>query len=221
MSDLIVYHPAHSFSENDFVFVSWFDGDFFIEDAQTDSYKLATVTGGLDIVQFTGTIYEGSVRLKDDPPGGTPEITGLTHLEAETVTVVSGGQVVATGLVSSGVIAVPEELTDYIVGILYTFKVRTTRLEAPAQPTLQSRIKRINETVVRYIRTKDGKAGQEYGNNTYLSAMGASFSNESVDATIPTKGGFTTDAYTTVTSETPFPMTILAVIVSVEVEETR
>jgi len=223
--DLYVYHPAHGFSDDDFVYVSWLDDNFFIagtgETGGGDSYRLAFIASGTEFVQFTTSIFEGYVRLVDDPAGGSAIITGLDHLEGELVTLVSGGGVVTTQTVSGGEIVAPEILTDYTVGLPYTFKVRTPRLELPAQPTMQSRIKRINETVVRYIRTKGGKAGQEYGNNTYLSEMGAVFSNDSKDATISTKGGFTSDAYETVISDTPFPMTVLAIITSFEVEEKR
>lgn len=219
MPDLYVYHPNHGLSDDDFVFVSWLDAEFFIASSDDDSYRLALEASGSVFVQYTENIYSGYVRLAT--AGGSAIISGLDHLEGELVSVVSGGAVVATQTVSSGSVTVPEAITEYMVGLPYTFKVRTTRLEIPAAPTLQSRIKRINETVIRFIRTKDGKAGQEYGNNTYLDNLGASFSNESLDETIATKGGFTEDAYTTVISDTPFPATILAAIISFEIEETR
>ena len=219
MPDLIVYHPNHGLSDDDFVFVSWLDASYYIADKDDDSYKLALAESGSDFIQFSETVYSGYVRLTTS--GGSTSITGLDHLEGELVTLVSGGEIIVTATVASGAITVPEALTEYIVGLPYTFKVRTTRLELPAQPTTQSRIKRISETVVRHIRTKGGKAGQEYGNRTYMSEMNAAFSNDSKDATIATEGGFTPDAYTTVISDVPFPATVLANIISFEVEEKR
>jgi hypothetical protein len=217
--DLVVYHPSHGFAENDFVYASWLDGNYYIEAKTDNTYKLSSSSGGLTIVQYTGTIFSGYVRLVT--AGGSTTISSLDHLNGQIVTIVSGGEVVTTQEVQQGSVTIAIALTEYIVGLPYTFKVRTTRIEVPVEPTLQSRIKRISETAIRYIRTKGGKAGQEYGNKTYLNNMGATFSNESKDKTIATKGGFTEDAYTTIISDTPFPMTIIAAIISFEVEETR
>ena len=220
MSDLYVYHPNHGFSDDDYVYVSWLDANYWVSGSDSDSYRLALQESGAVYVQYDENIYSGYVR-EVTTVGGATTISGLDHLEGELVTLVAGGEVIVTQTVSSGEITVPNALTEYTVGLPYIFKVRTTRLEIPAAPTLQSRIKRINETVIRFIRTKGGKAGQEYGNNTYLDKLGASFSNQSQDKTIATKGGFTEDAYTTITSEVPYPMTVLSAIISFEVEETR
>ena len=222
MGNLYVYHPNHGFSDDDYVYVSWLDANYWIAGTGAaggaDSYRLALEESGTDYVRFTEPIYEGYVRLVTSSDLTTIPVA---HLEGQTVAVVANGEVVATETVDSGEIVVLSAVQDYTVGLPYTFKVRTTRLEVPAAPTIQSRIKRINETVIRFIRTKGGKAGQEYGNNTYLDNLGASFSNQSQDKTIATKGGFTEDAYTTIISDTPFPMTIIAAIISFEVEETR
>ncbi len=220
MPDLIIYLPNHSYDDDDMLYVSWLDANFFVSDKDADSFKLATELAGSILVQFTETITDGFVREVSDT--GTTTISGLDHLEGETVKVTSGGNVVATETVSGGEITVGSEIFTYQVGLPYKMKVRTMRLSIPQDGnTLQTRIKRINETVVRYIRSKFGKAGQEYNGVEYLSDLNTTFSTESKDATNPTKGGFSEDAYTVVISEEPVPFTGLATIVSFEVEERR
>jgi len=221
MADLIVYIPNHGYSNDDPIYVSWLDGYYYVGDADEDTFKLTATKGSSDYVQFTSTITDGYVREYDDA-SGTTTISGLDHLEGETVTLTSGGSVVGSYTVSNGSITVPQDVYTYQVGLPYTMKVRTMRLAVPQQGgTLQSRIKKVYETVVRYIRSKGGKAGQEYGGTEYLSDLNTTFSTSSQDAVILNKGGFTEDAYTTILSEEPYPFTVLSTIISFDVEERR
>lgn len=218
MPDLICYIPNHSYVNNDKIFVSWLGANYFVSDKDTNSFKLATESGGSTLIQFSETITEGFVREVDI--AGTTTISGLDHLEGETVKVTAGGNIVGTETVSGGEITIALDVFTYQVGLSYKMKVRTMRLSVPQQGgTLQTRIKRIHETVVRYIRSKFGKAGQEYGGREYLQNLSTTFSTNSQDDTKPTDGGFSEDAYTVVTSEEPVPFTLLATIVSFEVEE--
>ncbi len=109
------------------------------------------------------------------------------------------------------------------VGISYTMKVRTMRLSIPQEGiTTQTRIKRIEKTNVRYIRSLLGTAGQEYDGVEYLQPIAATFSTEAKD-TKPdnrlSQSGFSEDAYTTIISSDPVPFTGLATIIDVEVEK--
>jgi hypothetical protein len=220
MPDLIILIPNHGYSESDQVFVSWLDARYYVRDEDVNSFKISTDDSDSNIVQFTETITDGFVRLDDGT--GTATITGLDHLEGRLVTVTSGGEIIGSSTVVDGSVTLQSEVTTFQVGLPYTMKVRTMRLSVPQDGgTLQTRIKRINETTVRYIRTKGGKAGQEYGGVEYLTDMDTTFSTESKDDTHLTKGGFTEDAYTVITSDDPFPCTVLSTIVSFEVEERR
>ncbi len=220
MSDLLIYLPAHGYSDDDLLYVSWLDANYYVSAKDNASFKLATASGGATLIQFTETVTDGFVRETSDT--GTTTISGLDHLEGETVKVTSGGAVVGTEVVSGGSITVGSEIFTYQVGLPYKMKVRTMRLSVPQEGnTFQTRIKRIHETVVRYIRSLSGKAGQEYSGREYLSDLDTTFSTESQDDTKLTKGGFTEDAYTVVTSDDPLPFTVLATIISFEVEEQR
>ncbi len=220
MPDLICYIPNHGYSNTNQLYISWLDANYYVSDKDSDSFKLATTSGGATLVQFSETITDGFVRQVT--VSGVTTITGLDHLEGETVKVTSSGSVVGTEVVSSGSITITSTVFTYQVGLPYKMKVRTMRLSVPQEGnTLQTRIKRIHETVVRYIRSKLGKVGQEYNGTEYLSDLDTTFSTKSQDDTKLTKGGFSEDAYTVVTSDEPVPFTLLATIISFEVEERR
>lgn len=221
MSDLICYIPNHGYSDDDPIYISWLDANYYVSDKDNDSFKLATTSGGAILIQFTETITDGFVR-EIDVAAETVTISGLDYLEGETVKVTAGGSVVGTEVVSNGSITITSSVFTYQVGLSYKMKVRTMRLSVPQEGnTFQTRIKRIHETVVRYIRSKFGRAGQEYGGVEYLSDLDTTFSTISQDNTKLTKGGFSEDAYTVVTSDEPVPFTVLATIISFEVEERR
>lgn len=227
MHNLILYIPNHGYSISDTITVSPFEGNFFVRDPDndpsidSDSFLISTTDDDLNLVQFTETITDGFVR-EVDTSLGTTIISGLEHLEGETVKVTSGGVVVGTEVVSGGEITLTSDVFTYQVGLPYKMKVRTMRLSVPQEGnTLQSRIKRIDNTVVRHIRSIKGKAGVEYEGTEYLTNLETEFSTDSADNdpnTRLSKGGFNEAAYTVVTSDEPLPFTLLATIVSVEVE---
>ena len=158
-------------------------------------------------------------------------MTGGTHLIGETVAVFADGIVFDNAVVdSSGEIILKKDGTTTKAstvqwGIPYTMKVRTMRLSVPVQDTtLQTRIKRINSVVVRFIRSLLGSAGQEYAGIEYLQAIQATYSTDSQDTGENERlaqGGFSEDAFTTIVSSDPVPFTVLATTISFEVEERR
>lgn len=220
MPDLICYIPNHDYSNDNKIYVSWLDANYYVSDKGDDSFKLATTSGGATLVQFTGTITSGYVRRVT--VSGATTISGLDHLEGKLVKITASGNVVGSEVVSSGSITLSSTVSTYQVGLPYKMKIRTMRLAVPQEgAALQTRIKRIHETVVRYVRSKSGKAGQEYDGVEYLSDLDTTFSVSSQDDTKLTKGGFSEDAYTVITSNEPLPFTLLATIISFEVEERR
>lgn len=219
MSDLLVYLPNHGYANNDPIYVSWLDANYYVSDEADDSFKLATTEGGDILVQFTETITDGFVREFDDT-AGTATISGLDHLEGQIVKVTSGGVVVGTEVVSDGSITITSDVFTYQVGLPFKMKVRTMRLAVPPPNTLQTRIKRIHRTTVRYIRSLLGSAGQEYDGVEHLGDINATFSIASQDTPKDnrlTKGGWSEDAYTVIVSDDPVPFTVLATIIDVEI----
>lgn len=238
MQDLIIYIPSHGYSISDLISVSWLDGLYYIRDTDNDgvaqvisnnSFKISTDDSDDNMVQYTSTITSGFVREDPGSPGTT--ISGLDHLEGEFIYVTSGGSVVGSGVVSSGSVTITSSVSTYQAGKPYTCKIKTMRIASPqVGDALQGVVKSINRAVVRYSKTENASAGQEYPVTSnageevmteFLSDLHPVFDDDSRDAIIPVDGGFSTDAYITVKSDDPSPMTIIATVVEFSIDEKR
>ncbi len=161
--------------------------------------------------------------------GGATTVSNLDHLEGKEVVVLLDGIVLAEGAgdytVQQGSITLPSAGTTAQAGLPYIMKARSMRLAIPQEGnTIQSKIKRISETVIRFIKSLGGKAGVEFGGIEYIQDIGATFSSKSQDTPQnfrPAPGGLSEEAYTTITHSDPAPFTCLASIVTAEIEEKR
>ena len=155
--------------------------------------------------------------------------SGIDHLIGETVSIFADGEVFDDAVVNgNGYIdlkkaTVTTKASVVQVGLPYTMKVRTMRYSLPQDDTtVQSKIKRIKSTTIRYIRSLLGTAGQEYAGVEYMQPISATYSTESQDTTPNNRlsqGGFSEDAYTTIISSDPVPFTALAAIIDVDIEK--
>jgi len=227
MADWIAYLPNHGFVNGDTVLIPALaqpNTVYYVIDKDQSSFKISLSDGGSalsfapDLPNING--YTDLYVRQVDVVLGATTISGLDHLEGEDVYVTSGGSIVGLYTVSDGSITVPSDIYTYQVGLPYAMKLRTMRLAVPMRGnTLQGRIKRINETEIRYIRTIGGQAGQECDGVEHLEGMNAEFSTKSKDAQALTKGGYSKEGYTLIKSAEPYPMTILTIMVSFDVTE--
>ena len=216
MSDLILYIPNHGFTDTTPVIASWDSVVYYVASATGDSFKLALTSGGTTYLQYT-TPISGTVRRVDT---GSTTITGLEHLEGKTVQVTGDGVYLGTFTVASGSITLPLTIYSYRLGLPYTMKCRTMRVELPNQMnTTQGTIKRLIELELRYVKSKGGKAGQEYNGVEYLSDYDMTFSTESQDSARLVKGGYHPDGYIVIKSDEPYPMSIISAATTLEVEQ--
>jgi hypothetical protein len=205
MPDLVALIPNHGYADDTEIFVSWLNGNFFVDDKTTDSFKLAESIGG-SLVQYTVDITEGFVR-KIDKNELTSIITGLEHLEGESVKVTSGGRIVATETVVNGQITIPTtEVTNYSVGKTYTSTVIPMDLDI--EGTGLSTTKRINRTMVKVLDTIGGEVGPDLNHMEVISSSDEPFSGFK-EVSIP--GGYSRDTDIIVRQTEPLPMTLLSI----------
>lgn len=115
----------------------WEDGD-----AQADAYFVDA-----------GITYDGVA---------TTTITGLSHLEGETVSVLADGAVHPDRTVSSGQITLTSPAAKVHVGLAYNANMKTLRFEAgAADGTAQGKFQRISSLVVRLWQTLGLKIGPD------------------------------------------------------------
>lgn len=137
--------------------------------------------------------------------GGDTTITGLDHLEGQTVQVLGDGLVQATKVVSSGQITAATTATKYQVGIGYDSTL--IPMDIDLEGTGLATTKRINRTIVNVIDTVGGEVGPDTSRLETISSATTAFTGHK-EVSIP--GGYSRDTDITVRQTDPVPMTVLS-----------
>lgn len=152
----------------------------------------------------------------DGAPATT--ISGLDHLEGETVDVLVDGATHPQCTVTSGEITLSRSGSVVHVGLLYESNVQTLRIEAGAQDgTAQGKTKRIHRVSIRLYKT----LGLEFGPNedtldilpfrTSADAMGAPPDLFTGDKSVNWNGGYDTEGLMYFRQSQPLPFTLLGI----------
>jgi len=157
----------------------------------------------------SGLSYAGSA---------TSSISGLQHLEGETVTILANGATHPDKDVSSGGITTDFDITSGAIGFGFTSKMQTLRLEAGSvDGTSQGKPKRIHAVTLRLHETIGIEVGTDASNVDRIFFRDSSMNmDEAVplftgDKEIEFPGGFDDDAKIYAQQTQPLPMTILAI----------
>ena len=147
-------------------------------------------------------------------------LSGLDHLEGETVSILADGATHATKVVSSGAISLDRAATKVVVGLPYSSVLQTMRIEGGAgqyEGTAQGKIKRISKVVLRLFETVGAKVGPSLDNletvpfRTTSGAMDLPVSTFLAgDKEVEFADDYNTDGFIFVKQEQPLPLTILA-----------
>lgn len=140
----------------------------------------------------------------------TKEITGLDHLEGETVCVLGDGAVQPDRTVECGKITIQEPARVVTVGLPYVSVVRPTGISG-GNPAAEQRKKKIVSLSVRLFKTVGVKVGGEqipFGTGERFNQAVALFSG---DKKVPYPDGWRRDATFEISQEQPLPCTVLAV----------
>ena len=151
--------------------------------------------------------------------GSTSTITGLDHLEGQTVTVLNNGAVESTKTVSSGSITLTNATTKCHVGLAYNAELESVNVEPKSQyGTTQGKRGRIDKAIFRVFETVGLKAGPT---STNVDVVPFRTTTSTMSATTPKTGDYTflmpatysTENKLYVKSDTPHPCTISAIMI--------
>ena len=149
----------------------------------------------------------------------TSTITGLDHLEGQTVTVLNNGAVESTKTVSSGSITLTNATTKCHVGLAYNAELESVNVEPKSQyGTTQGKRGRIDKAIFRVFETVGLKAGPT---STNVDVVPFRTTTSTMSATTPKTGDYTflmpatysTENKLYVKSDTPHPCTISAIMI--------
>ena len=147
---------------------------------------------------------------------GITVVTGLNHLEGESVQILVGDAVFANQTVTGGSITVtlPSKASfkSIEIGLGYTSKIKTMRVEAGSQAgTAQGRKKRYNEVMVRLLKTVGIKInGDQLPFRTSSTPMGQNIAEFTGDKRVINLG-WDRDGQIEILQEQPLPMTVLGI----------
>ena len=144
-------------------------------------------------------------------------ISGLSHLEGQTVSILADGATHPNKVVSSGEITLERSATKVKVGLSYTSLLQTMRIDAGAQNgTSQSKTKRIYEITARLYESIGVEIGPDLNNmeripfRSSANAMDSGINVFTGDKEIEFRGNYETDGFIFVRQNQPLPLTILS-----------
>lgn len=148
----------------------------------------------------------------------TTSVSGLDHLEGETVKVIADGAAHPDKVVTSGAVSLDRGATDVHVGLGYTSILQTMRVEAGGtEGTSQGKTKRIRDVTVRLFRSVGAKIGPEEATLDIIPfRSSAELMDNAVplftgDKTIEFDGDYDREGFVVVQQDQPLPITIVAI----------
>lgn len=143
----------------------------------------------------------------------TPTITGLDHLEGETVKVYADGLTQASRVVSSGSITIAPAASVVQVGLGYNSNLELMRYAPPVKlGKFQGSIKRIVKLVLRLYETLSCQFGPDTSNLDSIGATELTTSLFTGDYEVDFPGGYETPGRVYIRQSNPEPLTLTAVI---------
>jgi hypothetical protein len=144
-------------------------------------------------------------------------ISGMDHLEGETVDILADGSVHPQRTVTSGVVTLQAPAFYVHIGLPCPCQVAPMRLEAgAADGTAQGKVKRIHRTTIRLIDTVGGKSGPD---EDHLDEILFRTPNDQMDEPVPPfsgdkqlawPDGYSMDGFMIYVNDQPLPATVVA-----------
>lgn len=157
----------------------------------------------------SGLTYNGS---------DVTSLSGLDHLEGESVAIVADGSAHANKTVSSGGISLDRATADAHVGLAFTSTLQTMRVDAGGtEGTSQGKTKRIRDVTLRLYRSVGVKVGPSTSSldiipfRSSADAMDTAVALFSGDKDVEFDGDYDSDGFVVVRQDQPLPLTVLAI----------
>jgi hypothetical protein len=149
----------------------------------------------------------------------TTTLSGLAHLEGQTVSILADGSAHANKTVSSGSITLDRSVTKACVGLAYDSVLQTMRIEGgAAEGTSQGKTKRISKVVLRLFETVGVKVGPSL---TQLETVPFRTTSSDLSAPVDTllagdkeiefRDDYNSDGFIFIKQDQPLPCSVLAI----------
>lgn len=153
-------------------------------------------------------------------------VTGLSHLEGQTVQAVADGGAMPEEVVAGGEVTYDASVTNIHIGLGYTMTVLPNRPEISVNGTWQAKTKLVEKVILRIHNTMGGKVGQTLSSleaipyfTPDVQVLGDPPDAFTGDIEIGGERYMTTDGSFYMVQDDPFPFTLLAAYSKIAVEE--
>ena len=187
-------------------YIEYVEADFNEESALPDAFFVDS-----------GLTYEGTF---------VTTVSGLSHLEGQTVSVLVDGATHPDRVVTGGSITLQVAGEKIHAGLAAPAVLQTMRLEAGAgDGTAQGKTKRITKAVIRFLATLGAKAGADENNLDEIQfRKPADPMNQAVplftgDQMVEWPNGYDFDGYLMVKQDQPLPITVIAIMPQVHTQD--
>ena len=155
-----------AFNASSSVFNSGMVGDVIRVDG-----GIATITSYVSGTEVMANVTQPLTQYTPNDPSFTPVqavagdwsisvpttvVTGLNHLEGQTVSILADGSVVTPQVVANNSITLPHSASAIAVGLGYTCQLQTMYLEPPGQPTTTQGKRKLLQTVTVRVENTRG-----------------------------------------------------------------
>lgn len=182
------------------------------------------ITPAFDETTSTDAFFVDCGLTYDSSP--TSSISGLWHLEGETVSILADGATHPDRTVTNGAITLARSASTVHIGFQYEADAQTLRIEAgAADGTAQAKTKRINRVAVRLYRSLGLKFGPDADTldtmtfRTSADGLGNPPALFTGDKQILWNGHYDTDGVMYFRSDQPLPFTLLGIFPQVTTQD--
>lgn len=210
---------------------------YMTRDADGDAVwhkSVAEITAFTSATAVDVTVHSAWPNLNVIPANGwkmtVTSISGLDHLEGQTVAVCGDGAALGRRVVSGGAITINELISKAHIGLPYRSVLTTMPLEAgAADGTSQSKTKRISRCAIRFDKTLGAKYGKD-DSSTLDEILFRDAASDNMDAPpalftgdviVSWPEGYTNDLTITVVQDDPLPCTVMAIMPQMRTEDSR
>lgn len=218
---VVITSAAHGFSNGDLLDLSDFVGmtdlngrRVKVKNASANTFELTDD----DDTNINGTGF-GAYASGGKARKAVTSVTGLSHLEGKTVSILGNGSVYPQKVVTGGAVSLSPAASIVHVGLPYVSEIETLNIELPQRDgSLQGRKVKINEVIVRVLNSRGMKIGPSDGSvmdDLTLRTgekLGDPMNLFSGDAIQTFQGGYEDFGRVLIRQSDPLPMTVASVI---------
>jgi len=224
---VVVTAASHGFSNGDIIKIRGVVGmtelnhrRFKVANKATHTFELTDLNDN-DIDGTEYTAYESGGEAREC----VSSVSGLDHLEGESVAILVDGAVHPARTVASGAITLNDEYAEIHVGLPYTATILTQRPEVQtASGTAQNKLKRITKLAVRLYESLGCNVGNESNMDiipfrTTVDPLDEPPELYSGDKQVQFPVGYNKDMRIKITQDQPLPLNVLAIMPVMDVQE--